>query len=422
MMKVKLIGLLFFFPFMCFAQLKTLEIKEKTGVPYKIFREPNLEAAVIVFVYAPNLDEIKFKATQGWIKGTEPKYDEEKYRWELYLPVNVRNEIRVNSKGFNEGTISIDAIPKSQISYEVYEKIIDLRAAPRLTIKSDPSDAKVVIKSMSDDKVLVDEYLDKGTFFTDKLRAGMVRISVEKELFKPVDSLLELKNGEAFSIEFKLESVAKFVQISTDPSDAELFLNSKKVDNPFFDNLEYGSYTLTSKSQYFRDKTIDFTISSESDATIKLVMEKKFSKISFDPSVVKNAEVKLDNELIPIVNGMVQKPIPHGKHQLQVTKNKFKLFNQSITIDNDNQYIPIDLIGIQSDRKTGKFMTAALGLGGLGAGLYLMQSGNKNYDAYKNASSPTEAASLRSQVESADRLFPIAFGLGGLFLGIRIFL
>lgn len=421
-MKIKLIILMFFFPFMCFAQLKTLEIREKTGVPIKIFREPNLEEAVIVFVYAPNLDEIKFKATQGWVTGTEPKYDEEKYRWELYLPINVRNEIRINSKGFNEVTIRVPAIPKSQISYEVFEKIIDLRAAPKLTIKSDPSDAKVVITSMSDDRVLVDEYLDKGTFFTDKLRAGMVKISVEKELFKPVDSLLELKNGEAFSIEFKLESVAKFVQISTNPSDAALFLNSKKVDNPFFGNLNYGTYSLTSKNEYFRDTTIDFSVSRESDAVIKLTMRKKTSKVSFDPSVVKNAEVKLDNEIIPIVNGIVQKPISHGKHELQVTKNKFKLYNQAVIINKDNQYILVDLIGIKSDRKTGKFITTAFGLGGLGAGLYLMQSGNKNYEAYKNATTRTEAASLRSQVESADRLFPIAFGLGGLFLGIRIFL
>jgi hypothetical protein len=421
-MKIKLIVLMFFFPFMCFAQLKTLEIKEKTGVPIKIFREPNLEEAVIVFVYAPNLDEIKFKATQGWVTGTEPKYDEEKYRWELYLPINVRNEIRVNSKGFNEGTIRIEAIPKSQISYEVYEKVIDLRASPRLTIKSDPSDAKVVITSMSDDRVLVDEYLDKGTFFTDKLRAGMVKISMERELFKPVDSLLELKNGEAFSIEFKLESVAKFVQISTDPTDAELFLNSKKVDNPFFDNLGYGSYTLTSKSQYFRDLTIDFTVSSESDAAIKLVMKKKLSQVSFDPSVVKNAEVKLNNELIPIVNGIVQRPIPHGNYDLQVTKNKYALYNNPIDIKSDNQFIKIELLELESEKKFGKFITTALGLGGLGAGLYLMQSGNKNYDAYKNATTSTEAAALRKQVESADRLFPIAFGLGGLFLGIRIFL
>ena len=248
-MKATFIFLFLFLPLLGFAQLKTFEVKEKKGIPFKIFSDEKLNDAVIVFVYAPDLEEVKFNATQGWITGTEPKYDEEKYRWELYLPINVRNEIRINSKGFNEATIRIPAIPKSQISYEVYEKVIDLRASPRLTIKSDPSDAKVVITSMADDRVLVDEYLDKGTFFTDKLRAGMVKISVEKELFKPVDSLLELKNGEAFSIEFKLESVAKFVQISTDPSEAALFLNSKKVDNPFFYNLGYGSYNFNSKSQ-----------------------------------------------------------------------------------------------------------------------------------------------------------------------------
>ena len=61
-----------------------------------------------------------------------------------------------------------------------------------------------------------------------------------------------------------------------------------------------------------------------------------------------------------------------------------------------------------------------IGLAGIGSGLYLMQSANKNYDAYKNASSSTEAASLRKQVESADRLSPIVLGIGGLFTGIWI--
>jgi len=421
-MKATFIFLFLFLPLLSFAQLKTFEVKDKKGIPFKIFSDEKLNEAVIVFVYAPGLEEVKFKATQGWITGTEPKYDEEKYRWELYLPINVRNEIRINSKGFNEATIRIPASPKSQISYEVYEKIKDLKAAPKLTVKSDPSDAKIVIKSLSDERVLVDEFLDKGTFFTDKLGTGLVRISVEKDLFSPGDTLLELKNGEVYSLEFKLESVAKIVQISTTPSDASLFLNSKKVDNPFYGQLIYGIYSLTLKRDYYQDLTTSFNLSSESNAVLNLTMRKKFSDVSFDPSVVKNAEVKIDNEMIPILNGMVQRPITHGEHNLQVKKNKYELFNEPIIINSDNQFIRIELKGIESERKTGKFITTVLGLGGLGAGLYLMQSGNKNYDAYKNATSSTEAASLRKQVESADRLFPIAFGLGGLFFGIRIFL
>jgi hypothetical protein len=49
-----------------------------------------------------------------------------------------------------------------------------------------------------------------------------------------------------------------------------------------------------------------------------------------------------------------------------------------------------------------------------------MQSANKNYEAYKNATNSSEAASLRKQVESADRLFPIALGVGGVFTGIGV--
>ena len=78
-MKATFIFLFLFFPLLSFAQLKTFEVKDKKGIPFKIFSDEKLNDAVIVFVYAPDLEEVKFKATQGWITGTEPKYDEEKF-------------------------------------------------------------------------------------------------------------------------------------------------------------------------------------------------------------------------------------------------------------------------------------------------------------------------------------------------------
>lgn len=421
-MKTTFIFLLLFIPLLSFAQLKTFEVIKKEGMPIMIFRDVELNDALIVFIYAPEFEEIKFKATQGWIAGKEPKYDNEKFRWVLYLPINIRNEIRINFKGFNEGTIKIPASPKDQFTYEIYEKIKDFKAPPKLTIKSNPSDAKLTIKTLSDGRILVDQVLDGETFFTDRLEKGMVRIYVQKQYFNSKDTLLELKNGESYSLEFKLQSVAKFLQITTTPSDAELFLNSKKVDNPFSGPLNYGVYSLTLKKDNFHDLTTSFNLSSESNSVLNLTMKKKFSEISFNPSVVKKAEVKLDNDLIPILNGVGQNQIPYGRYNLQITKNKFKFYNKEIIISNDKQYIPVELIPIKPDRKTGKFMTLAIGLGGIGAGVYLMQSANKNYEAYKNATSPAEAGSLRKQVESADQIYPIAFGLGGLSLGIRIFL
>jgi len=62
-----------------------------------------------------------------------------------------------------------------------------------------------------------------------------------------------------------------------------------------------------------------------------------------------------------------------------------------------------------------------LGLGGVGAGLLMMQSANQNYEAYNKSTNPTEAASLRSQVENADRMAPILLGVGGLLISIKLF-
>jgi hypothetical protein len=51
-----------------------------------------------------------------------------------------------------------------------------------------------------------------------------------------------------------------------------------------------------------------------------------------------------------------------------------------------------------------------------------MQSANKNYEAYQKATSPSEAASLRKQVESSDQIAPFALGLGSVaaVIGITI--
>jgi hypothetical protein len=94
-------------------------------------------------------------------------------------------------------------------------------------------------------------------------------------------------------------------------------------------------------------------------------------------------------------------------------KKEWTLYFKNLTATRDNL-----LNKKKNDTKS--TVSFVIGLAGIGSGLYLMQSANKNYDAYKNASSSTEAASLRKQVESADRLSPIVLGIGGLFTGIGI--
>lgn len=428
-MKIKFLFLLLFFPIACFAQLKTLEIKEKTGVPIKIFREPILEEAVIVFIYAPTLDDIKFKATQGWITGTEPKYDQEKYRWELYLPVNVRNEIRVNSKGFNEVTIVIPPSSKSQISYEVYEK--DLNVPPKLTIRANPPDARISVWSHPQEKKIAEGTLVAGMYVLDRLSAGTVRVQLEKEGYSPKDELLTLKNGDELLLkDWELQPLNKLVEIKSTPSGAKIFLNEQLNQpvgtTPFYNNIPTVTKKLTFTKEFYNDSTLLINLDERTNFNVELKRKSSMVKVA------ESAEIKIsiNDEPLEYVNGYYVTNVPLGeKRNIKVEKKNYKPYPVlSYPFVNENEDLEKLKIGWQNHfgprnkiNTTQKTVSFAIGLAGLGSGLYLMQSANKNFDAYKKATTSTEAASLRKQVESADRLSPIALGLGGVFTGIGVY-
>lgn len=426
-MKIKFLFLLLFFPIACFAQLKTLEIKEKTGVPIKIFREPILEEAVIVFIYAPTLDDIKFKATQGWITGTEPKYDQEKYRWELYLPINVRNEIRVNSKGFNEVTIVIPPSSKSQISYEVYEK--DLNVPPKLTIRANPPDAKISIWSHPQGKSIAEGTLVAGTYVVDRLSAGTVRVLLEKEGYSSKDELLTLNNGDELQKDWELEPLFKLVEIKSTPSGAKIFLNEQRDQpigtTPFYNNLPANTKKLTFTKEYYKDTTVIVNLKEGTNFSLNLLQ--KSSKVRVAESGI--YKILIDDVYLPFTSGYFTYEVPMGEsRKIKVERKNYKPFEKSYPFVNENDNLEKLKSEWQTHFKinspkntTQKTVSFAIGLAGLGSGLYLMQSANKNFAAYKKATTSTEAASLRKQVESADRLSPIALGLGGVFTGIGVY-
>lgn len=425
-MKIKFLALLLFFPIACFAQLKTLEIKEKTGVPIKIFREPILEEAVIVFIYAPTLDDIKFKATQGWITGTEPKYDQEKYRWELYLPINVRNEIRVNSKGFNEATIVVPPSLKSQISYEMFEK--NLNVPPKLTIRANPPDAKISIWSHPQGERIAEGTLVAGTYVVDRLSAGTVRVLLAKEGYSSKDELLTLKNGDELQKDWELEPLVKLVEIKSTPSGANIFLNEQRDQpigtTPFYNNLPATTKKLTITKEYYKDTTVVVNLKERTNFSVNL--SQKSSKVRVAESGL--YKISINDVYLPFTSGYFTYEVPMGEsRKIKVERKNYKPFEKSYPFVNENDNLEKLKSEWQTHFKlnspkntTQKTVSFIVGLAGIGSGLYLMQSANKNYEAYKNATNSSEAASLRKQVESADRLFPIALGVGGVFTGIGV--
>ena len=425
-MKIKFLILLFFLPLAAFAQSKKIfEVtKDESQLLQGDFEGVGQDSLLVVLLYAPDFGAgLKIKSTKGWIRGKEPRYDNTTGNWELFFRLNTTNEVKIDFSGFQQETIIIENPPVATriISYNVFEKQKDPNANPVLVIDSDPSEASILIESIPQGKIILSE--KETRFETKNLLADSVRIHLEKEGFYKIDTTLKLKKGEAYSLDFKLDPIVKELEIKTKPIDAALLLNGEPVLNPFFGTLSLGTYNLTMTRKFFHDKTVAFDLTEgDSLKILNFEMDPKLSSITLPPlPKLDGARVFIDGVQSPIVNGVI-KEVAFGTRTIMVEKRNLKPFSDSLLVDKENVVIPVEFFTLENNdlgEKTAKKISLGLGFGAIGAGLYLMQSANKNYAAYQKANTSTEAASLRKQVESADQLAPIVFGLGGLFIGIQ---
>ena len=263
------------------------------------------------------------------------------------------------------------------------------------------------------------------TIFSDV--SGAIKLSITKENFFPKDTAFTLGNGET-KVFFQLDSANKQLRVSSTPSGADLYLDKAKIGStPFEGFVPFGDHVLSLKKENFYEYDTPLQITRDKNFNLNLKLKPILSNVNVksNPS---GAKIWIDNvEITKGVTPYTIQNLPLGEHQLKLKKDgheelttKFLLTaadGKLLTIEENLVRITKDLV---KSKKTTKGVTIALGLGGIGAGLYLMQSANKNYEAYQKATSSSEASSLRKQVESADQLAPFALGLGGLSIGIGL--
>ena len=382
----------------------------------------------IVYFYLPNLnDSLKFEPN---IKKflLNKKYNSQEKRWELSFSPKKFTVLVVKASGYEPVELEIEFPAKSITEYQVYE--IDSKTPAKLTIKSDPPDAKVSILSHPKGETIAKDTLISGAYIIDKIPAGTVRILIEKEGYSSKDTLLTLKNGDETEVNWPLETLVKLVDIKSTPIGARVFLDDKRNQllgpTPFNIYIPTNTKRLTFTKEYFKDTTL--VVNLKENANFSVTMAQKSSKVKVAESV--EIKISIDDVLLKNTGGYFTHEVPMGESRnIKVEKKNYKPFyNPSYQFVNENEDLEKLKKGwqnhfqIRSNRKntTQKTVSFVIGLAGIGSGLYLMQSANKNYEAYKNASSSTEAASLRKQVESADQLSPIALGVGGFFTGLGL--
>ena len=415
--------MLFFLSTLSLAQSRgEFVLHEKEQVRDQIKTSSKYEEAVAIWIYAPTnqIKNFKFQIALDWFQSEPPVYNETFSRWEFFVPKELKQKVKITSIGFKDFDILIDNDFKARSiwKYELREKSQSELDRIRLTINSDPSEATVLIKEGKTNNAIT-----STTPFSAENLYGSVDITVSKQDFISQDTTLQLEKGKDYTLNFKLDSAVNRVEIGSDPRDAKLFFNNKEMINPYNGYLPFGDYSLKLMKEDYEDVNSSFTVSKENKVQKTITMTKKMGTVSFTGADLTGAEVRIGLEVVPISNGTTLKKFDYGSYVLQIQKKDYETLNDKITIKNNNEFVKINLVPDNTQaQKTKKRVLIALGLGGIGAGLYLMQSANKNYEAYQKATSPSEAASLRKQVESSDQIAPFALGLGSVaaVIGITI--
>ena len=412
-----------------FKKLKIDKIEKKEG-----FFDVNTGSTdAIVYFYLPNLnDSLKFEPN---IKSylLNKKYNTQEKRWELSFSPNKFTVLVVKASGFEPVELDIDFPAKSTTEFQVYEVTQDTPA--KLIVKANPPDANISIWSHPQGESIAEGALVAGIFVVDRLSSGTVKVLLEKEGYSSLEQLITLQNGENKEVDLSLDAKIKSVRIESTPTKAKFFLDDNLQQfevTTFTGSIPGNTRKLTFKNDYFKDTVLILT----KESTYNVTLKRKMSEINFFDDKV--SKVFIEGKELENKNGYFSYQVPMGmEYEIKVSKPGLDDFlgNTPILTSEEEKLVNLkkewtlyfknltatrDNLLNKKKNDTKSTVSFVIGLAGIGSGLYLMQSANKNYDAYKNASSSTEAASLRKQVESADRLSPIVLGIGGLFTGIGI--
>ena len=430
--------LIFIIPVFGVAQNRVLRIEKMANVPLEssnslVLFDVNIKSTdgikatdVRVHFYQSNFsDSLEFNLIKGSLKSKI--YKQEEKRWELFFSSDTLNELEVKANNFRSETLTIESIVKSIVSYQVSE--VPSNSPPKLTLTSNIPDAKFTISYSLRGMNLEGTFIDGRKDF-ENIPAGTISILVEKEGYRSIVKPITLRNGDNLSEVMNLEPLKKYVEIESIPSQSTFFFDTnptKEEKTTYRDSISGNTKKLTFKNDYFEDYLLDLP-AEDSFKKVVILKPKKSKGVVFDNDI---DNILIDANPVIIDGDRFLIDVPMGVHPVRVEMGNLKAFEwPNYPFKNETE----NLVDLQSrwriyfdDEKVAKkqksFATVSfiVGLAGIGSGLYLMQSANKNYEAYKNATTSTEAASLRKQVESADRLAPLALAAGGVFAGIGIY-
>jgi len=212
-----------------------------------------------------------------------------------------------------------------------------------LTITSNPTSAEVYIDNLNN-------FIGYTGLSDYKIKSGKVKIIIKKDGFEDLEDEINLNPGEIKSLAYNLIPKSKygFVNISTEPSGATIYLNDTQLDSlsPIENyRLQVGKYSYKIEKDGYEPSTGNFEIKNEGEpVNLKISLSKKtqtpVQPIKKEGTLIINSEppgatVKINN----VIKGLTPLKInlPPGSYNLKIEKEDYLPWNYSIVLKENSK-------------------------------------------------------------------------------------
>jgi hypothetical protein len=395
------------------AQLKEFTISEMPRPDVAVVQaNAQFSDDALLLIYS-TIEGLEMRSSLGAID--KVSYNPSATRYEV-LVKPLKQMIFVAKAGFIEAKVAtINPNAKDVYYYKVEEKAADLsKLKGKLGLQSNPIGCDIFINDLQ---------LVNKTPFTHEIQVGMNKITLKKERYLELDTLLEVKADQTNNFTLTLKPAWADLEINSNPSNASISLNKERkvFGNAIFkgseNGLPAGAYTINVEAPKYRPMEKRIFLAAGQNEKLQVDLEPMLGEIQVF-SKPENVEVYLNGKYAG--TSPYKQNLEIGSYDLELKKRGHKEERYSIALkDGEQKVINATLRNysvVMRPIKIKKTLFACLSIGSALAGAYYLYDANTSYNAYKTAIATSEADALRARVQFGDRLYPVFFGAAALSL------
>jgi hypothetical protein len=204
--------------------------------------------------------------------------------------------------------------------------------------------ASVGIVAFPEADILIDGEKVGTRIYSGRITPGTHTVEVSQRNYITQSKILEVMKGDEFTLSFNLDKLFGKISLSSDPQDAQVYLNNKYIGlSPIYiDSLDMGEYILLVKKDDHKPWTQTLQINSGATIPLNAVLHwgEKVTIIS-TPVDTEGAEVYVNGELKG--KTPLDTRLQAGTYSIDLKKRAWDLLSTNLVVDGD-RYVSYNMV------------------------------------------------------------------------------